>query len=93
MGNTAEIKILGHKLRVAGDGDEGHLLTLADFVNAKLEEVKGGVPKNLPLQNLLILGLLNLADEHLQYRKETGDRIERASVKVRGLIEMIEHSG
>ena len=89
MKTTVEVKILGQKFKISSDSDEPHVRRLADYVNGKLEEIRGGA-KAIPMQNLLILGTLNIADEYFRFREEKTTQIEKVTLKVKRLIEIID---
>jgi cell division protein ZapA (FtsZ GTPase activity inhibitor) len=87
-----EIRILGQKFRIASDSDEQRVQKLAEFVNVKLEEVRGEA-KAMPIQSLLTLGLLNMADEYMRFKEEKLSQMEKVTVKVQRLIEVMEEAG
>ena len=89
MKSAVEVRILGQKFKISSDSDETHVKKLADFVNGKLEELKG-VAKNAPPQNLLILGALNIADEYFRFRDEKNSQIDKVTQKVKRLIEIMD---
>jgi cell division protein ZapA (FtsZ GTPase activity inhibitor) len=84
-----EVQILGNKLKVSGDGGEEHVRKLVDYVNRRLDDLKGG-SRNTQPQNLMMLGLLNVADEYFRFREEKEVQIEKVTGKVRRLIEIID---
>ena len=86
---AVELQILGQKFKISSDNSEEHVRKLADYVNKKLEELKGST-KNAPMQSLLFLGMLNIADEFYRYREEKNSQIEKVTIKVKRLIEMID---
>jgi cell division protein ZapA len=86
---AVEIQILGQKFKISSDNSEEHVRELADYVNRKLEELRGST-KNAPAQSLLFLGMLNIADEFYRFREEKNSQIEKVTTKVKRLIELID---
>jgi cell division protein ZapA len=79
---SVEVTIAGQRflLKSDGRGNGHHLRELADYVNAKLEEVRG-VAKGLSPERLAILTALNIADDLMHQREEA--RKLRAEVRRR----------
>lgn len=89
MKTIVEVKILGQKFKISSDSDEQHVRRLAEYVNIKLEEIRAGA-KTVPMQNLMILGALNIADEYFRFREEKNTQIDKVTQKVKRLIEIID---
>jgi len=88
---TVELQILGQKLKISSDNGEEHARKLGDFVNAKLEELRGR-SKNVPVQNLLMLGMLNLAEDNFRIREEWSAKSAETAGRIKRMIEMIDES-
>jgi cell division protein ZapA len=80
MKHSVEVTIAGQRYVLKSEGDDDHLRTLASYVSAKLEELRG-VARALPPERLAILAALNLADELL--RERAASRRLRAEVRKR----------
>lgn len=87
--NIFEITILGQKIKIATDSDEEHIKTVVDFIEKKFEEVKGSI-KGISTQSLLIMTLLNIADELIKLRKNRAKELDSVISKMRRILEVIE---
>ena len=67
--NKVEVTILGTKYLIRSEDDEAYIRELAGYVNYKLEEFVAG-RSGVPLQRLVILTALNIADELFRERAD-----------------------
>jgi len=91
---SVEVTIGGQRYVLKSDGNGEHLRALADFVNRKLEEVRG-VAKSLSPERLAILAALNIADELLRERDEAHTlrtEVRRRSEAVLSYLQMLRES-
>ncbi len=89
---TVQVEILGTKYVVRSEEDEAYIRELADYVAAKLEEFVSG-RTGVPLQRLVILAALNIADElfreRARRRTDSAD-LQRRSERMLASLEAFE---
>lgn len=76
MKKALEVEILGQKFTISSDADEGYMLKVADYVDQKMQELNGKVPKSVAKSNVAMLAALNIADEYHRL-KETHEGVLR----------------
>ncbi len=89
--NTFDITVLGQKIKIATDSDAEHIGMVVDFVERKFEEAKGSI-KGINTQSLLIMTLLNVADELIRLRKNKAQELDNVISKMRRILEVIEYN-
>lgn len=89
--NTFDITVLGQRLKIATDSDAEHINLVVEFVERKFEEAKNSI-KGISTQNLLIMTLLNVADELIRLRKNKAKEIDNLISKMRRILEVIEYN-
>jgi|GEM_PF-2361333 len=89
--NTFDINILGQKIKIATDSDAEHINMVVSFVEKKYEEAKGSI-KGLNNQSLLIMTLLNVADELIKLRKNKAKELDNVISKMKRILEVIEYN-
>ncbi|MGC8926748.1 MAG: cell division protein ZapA [Myxococcota bacterium] len=87
--NIFDITVLGQKLKIATDSDAEHINTVVNFVEKKFDEAKNSI-KGINTQSLLIMTLLNVADELIKLRKNKAQEIDNMISKMRRILEVVE---
>lgn len=83
--HVAELKIDGHRLIVKSDEDEGYIRAVEDYLNQKIEEVKGNT-KAASTLDLALLAALNITGEVIK-AKEMLDRVGRRTEELTELLD------
>lgn len=89
MKRTVEVTIMGQKFMVRSESDESYVEQIAEFVNAKIEEISSKA-KAIPSLNVAILAAMNIADEFIKTKKEKSIAVNRLEKKIEGMIELID---
>jgi cell division protein ZapA len=63
MKRALEVEILGQKLTISSDAEEGYMLKVADYVDGKMQEL-AQAPRPVAKANVAMLAALNIADEY-----------------------------
>ena len=63
MKKALEVEILGQKLTISSDAEEGHMLRVAGYVDGKMQELLRA-SKAPAKNNVAMLAALNIADEY-----------------------------
>ena len=63
MKRALDVEILGQKLTISSDAEEGYMLKVADYVDGKMQELAQS-PKQVAKANVAMLAALNIADEY-----------------------------
>ncbi|HRZ26608.1 MAG TPA: cell division protein ZapA [Spirochaetota bacterium] len=87
--NKVKVAIFGQTYTIRGDAPPDYIEQLADYVNAKMEEVAAHKSSSNPTQ-IAILVALNIADEYFQIRQMKGASMETLEEKTRELISMLD---
>ncbi len=69
MKKVYDVHILGYKISISTDKEEGYVKELTAYLNERLREIKRG-NKSITNMDQLILTSLTLADEILNVKKE-----------------------
>jgi cell division protein ZapA (FtsZ GTPase activity inhibitor) len=88
---SMNLELLGQRLTVLSDNDEGRVRDLVDFVNRKLEEAKDTAKRAQPDQ-VALLALLNVAEELFREKQTNASlrrRVRERSVKLLGAIDEV----
>lgn len=89
MKKAIEIKVMGQKFLVRSDSNEDYVNEVAQYVDEKMNEVLK-TSKSVASLNVAILAAMNIADEFLKYKNEKEQRLEKAQVKIKDIIELID---
>ena len=87
--NSVKVNIFGHTYNINGDAPEEYILSLAEYVHSKMEEVSGATSNSNPTQ-VAILVALNIADEYFQLKKMKQNVDGVLEDKARELISMLD---
>ncbi len=82
---VAELKICGHVLTVKSAEGEDYIRAVEDYLNNKIEEVKG-TTKAVSTLDLALLAALNITGEVIK----TKEKLERLGRKSEELADMID---
>ena len=63
MNKPLNVEILGQKLTISSDSDEGYMLRVAGYVDGKMQELLQS-SKAIARSNIAVLTALNIADEY-----------------------------
>lgn len=63
MKKALDVEILGQKLTISSDADEGYMLKVAGYVDDKMQELMQA-SKPVAKSNVAMLAALNIADEY-----------------------------
>lgn len=88
MSAAHEITLMGREFRIRTEDDPEHVQALAEYVNAKIEALTGGMG-NVASQQVLLMASLNLADELFKIRAEHERLTERIRATSRTLLRRI----
>ncbi|MCB9736633.1 MAG: cell division protein ZapA [Deltaproteobacteria bacterium] len=69
MSTPRQVTLMGREFRIKTDEDANHVQAVADYVNAKIDELSAG-NANAASQHLLLMTSLSLADELFKIREE-----------------------
>ena len=73
MKKALEVEILGQKITISSDAEEGYMLKVAGYVDDKMQELMQA-SKTVAKSNVAMLAALNIADEYHRL-KDTHDAI------------------
>jgi cell division protein ZapA len=63
MKKALDVEILGQKITISSDAEEGYMLKVAGYVDDKMQELMQA-PKSVARSNVAMLAALNIADEY-----------------------------
>ena len=63
MKKALDVEILGQKLTISSDAEEGYMLKVAGYVDSKMQELMRS-SKPVAKSNVAMLAALNIADEY-----------------------------
>ena len=67
MKRALDVEILGQKFTISSDAEEGYMLKVAGYVDAKMQELAQS-PKTVVKANVAMLAALNIADEYYRLK-------------------------
>ena len=85
---TMEVTILGQRLLLKADEDQGHVERLASYVNQKLEDAASG--SVVASTKLAIIAALNIANDYFHELDESREFKEQVVAKSRILLEELD---
>lgn len=85
MKQVIELNIGGHRLAVKSEEGEQYIRAVEDYLNGKIEEIKGST-KAVSSLDLTLLAALNITGELIK-TKEIVERLGLKSEELSGLIE------
>jgi cell division protein ZapA len=84
-----KVEILGREYKLKSDADEEYVQELARYVNEKIEEVLKNTGTVTTL-DVVILTILNIADEFFRLRNERGSIQKGIERRFENLIKLID---
>ena len=91
MSELIELKILNRKFILNSDKDRNYLESLAEYVNAKADEVVKKT-RSVDSFNIAVLTALNIADDFISDKMETNSESRRVLEKVNNIYKYISKS-
>ncbi|MGC8554151.1 MAG: cell division protein ZapA [Candidatus Acidulodesulfobacterium sp.] len=91
MSELIELKILNRKFILNSDKDRKYLEFLAEYVNAKADEVVKKT-RSVDSFNIAVLTALNIADDFMSDKMETNNESRRVLEKVNNIYKYISKS-
>jgi cell division protein ZapA len=78
MKRALEVEILGQRFTISSDADEAYMLTVARYVDGKMQELLRSA-KPLAKANIGMLAALNIADEYYRLKDAHEDVLRRVN--------------
>jgi cell division protein ZapA (FtsZ GTPase activity inhibitor) len=91
MSELIELKILNRKFILNSDKDRKYLESLAEYVNAKADEVVKKT-RSVDSFNIAVLTALNIADDFMSDKMEINNESRRVLEKVNNIYKYISKS-
>ena len=85
MQQSHQVSLLGREFRVKSEDDGSHLQAAANYVNNLVAELQGS-KRHVPIQNLLLLASLSMADELMRERARNEAIKEKIRAQSRALL-------
>ena len=91
MGTAEKVKveIFGHSYVINGDVSPEYIRELAEYVDNKMDEIRGANPQYNPLQTA-ILAAMNIADEYYQMKLSKSGLDGAIEEKAKNLISLLD---
>lgn len=89
MKNVARVTILGQEYAFKTDAASGEIERIADFVNARIEEVVAS-GRGADTVGVAVLALMNIAGEYLQLLNGDGDKTGNVQSRLERLLNRVE---
>lgn len=89
QGSSVKVTLFGQTYTIHGDAPRDYILQLAEYLNAKMEEVRAGGAVSNPAQ-VAILAALNVADEYFQLKKLKVGSDSEVEKRTLALISMLD---
>lgn len=86
---SVAVNIAGQRYVVRSDADETYIRTLAEFVDAQIDEIRDAA-RIVPTQKLAVLSALNIADELFQERRKREQLKERVREKSKAVLGFLD---
>ena len=67
MKKALDVEILGQKITISSEAEEGYMLKVASYVDEKMQELMRS-PKPVARGNIAMLTALNIADEYYRLK-------------------------
>ncbi len=80
-----QVKLMGREFRIRSPEDPEHIDAAARYVNQLIEGMAGG-KRHLPIQNVLLLASMSMADELLRERARHDALKEKIRAQSRALL-------
>jgi cell division protein ZapA (FtsZ GTPase activity inhibitor) len=84
-----KVRLFSREYTIRGQGDRKYVERLAEFINAKAEEVQRRA-RVISTLDLVILTLLNVTDEMFRYKRDKEEAIKKLEEKTEKLGKAID---
>jgi cell division protein ZapA (FtsZ GTPase activity inhibitor) len=84
-----QVSLMGREFRIKSSDDAEHIQSAADYVNETISSLKGA-KRHVPLQHLLLLASLSMADELIKERKRLDSVREKIRAQSRALLSRLD---
>ena len=86
---THQVMLLDREFRIRSAEDTEHIQRVAEYVNETIQDVRGA-KKHVPIQNLLLLASMSMADELFKERARLEELRERIRLESRNLLAQLD---
>ena len=90
--NFVRVTIYGQEYTVKGKADPSYIVSVAKFVNGKMEEVENSLTTVQSPLRIAILAAMNITDELFGSNKEIEDTFRAIDEKTKFLVEIIDEN-
>lgn len=90
--NFIRVTIYGQEYTVKGKADPSYIVSVAKFVNGKMEEVENSLTTVQSPLRIAILAAMNITDELFGSNKEREDTFRSIDEKTKFLVEIIDEN-
>lgn len=88
------VEIAGERYTIRGEADAGYISEVARLVDERMRELSDAAAPGVSRSRLAVLTAINLADELMQERMQTGDapraEIEELAARTRQLVSLLD---
>jgi cell division protein ZapA len=92
MKKALDVEILGQKLTISSDAEEGYMLKVAGYVDEKMQALSRA-QKPVNKSNIAVLAALNIADEYHRLKESHEAILHRLNQLSRKLSTMLTEEG
>ena len=92
MKKALDVEILGQKLTISSDAEEGYMLKVAGYVDEKMQALSRA-QKPVNKSNIAMLAALNIADEYHRLRESHEAILNRVNQLSKKLSTMLTEEG
>lgn len=86
---THQIKLLDREFRIRSGEESSHIQKVAEYVNETIADVRGE-KRHVPIQNLLLLASMSMADELFKERRRLDELRERIRSQSNSLLDQLD---
>ncbi len=86
---THQIKLLDREFRIRSAEERAHIQSVADYVNETIEDVRGE-KRHVPIQNLLLLASMSVADELFRERRRLNELRDQIRSQSKSLLDQLD---
>jgi cell division protein ZapA len=90
--NLVRVTIFGQEYTVKSKADRAYVISVANYVNNKMEEVESALPVVQAPLKIAILAAMNITDELFSCQREKDEIIRTVEEKAEFLIEEIDEN-
>ena len=89
MAKTLELDLLGQKIPVKTEGDDGLIAEVVELANQKIDDARRRTPTAAPHQ-IAVLALLDMTEEYVKARARSADHRNKVTSRTSDLVKMIQ---